>query len=83
MIKWGTRKQYDIEERSTYYSSKWWFSRNPFINERELNETKTGKLYYYEQLYDNMGQAPKLKWSSSAKLRRPRVCRMAPIILLM
>jgi hypothetical protein len=58
-------KQYDIEERSTYYSSKWFgiLRKNPFMTMKGgiERDNKTGKLYYYEQLYDNMGQAPKLE----------------------
>ena len=68
-------KQYDIEERSTYYSSKWWgfLRKNPFITMKGgvERDKKTGKLYYYEQLYDNMGQAPKLEVELAAWCEAP------------
>jgi hypothetical protein len=77
-------KQYDIAERSTYYSSKWWgfLRNNPFITMKggvERDKT-TGKLYYYEQLttiWDKLKLEVEL---ATVKLRRPRYARMAFII---
>jgi hypothetical protein len=58
-------KQYDIKESSTYILSQWRgiLKKNPSITMvGEIQRDKeTKNLVYYEWLYDNSGQAPKLE----------------------